>query len=57
MDILCKLEELADILQYMHAHDHTYVCTKRQKHTDSHIEAYLYSKTTLKKDVGTESVL
>lgn len=36
-------EELADILQYMHAHTHRL----------AHIEAYRYSQT-LKKDAGTE---
>lgn len=28
MDIKCKLEQPADILQYSHTH----ICTKRQKH-------------------------
>lgn len=47
MDIQCKLEELADILQYIHTH----------YHTSAHIEAFLNSQTTKKRNVGTESVL
>ena len=45
---------LADILHYSHTHTHTH--TQNVKHTDLHIEAYLNSQT-VKKDVGTESVL
>lgn len=57
MDIQCKLKELTDIIQYSHTHTQTHTFAQNVKHTDSHVEAFLNSQTTLKKDVGTECAL